>query len=390
MNIHEYQAKNLFAKYGIKILQGSIILQESEIEDVIENFSADKYVVKAQVHSGSRGKGGGIKITDSKKQACDFAKDMYGKFLVTPQTTQQGLPIKRIYIEEGFNISQQYYLSILVDKKSSMIIFIASSSGGVDIEEVAINDPSKIKKLHICPFFGLHNFQIVKFANELGIKSYKSLRSFTKVANAMYKMFLDLDATQIEINPLSLDDQEEFIALDAKMDFDDNALFKHPEIRNLLDTEQYDASEIRASSSGLSYIKMEGDIGCMVNGAGLAMATMDIIKFYGGNPANFLDVGGGADVVKVTEAFRIISADDSVKAILVNIFGGIMKCNIIAEGIITAVKEVGLKIPLIVRLAGTNFELGKKILDSSNIKLQAIDDLSEAAREVVKASKNSQ
>jgi succinyl-CoA synthetase beta subunit len=382
MNIHEYQAKQLLSKYGAPISQGVAILSKEDIDRVINETSYNLYVVKAQIHAGGRGKAGGVKLAKTKEDAKKIAHEMWGINLVTEQTGASGQKVQRLYIESGSDIDSELYLSVILDRKTSRITFVASTEGGVNIEEVAHNTPEKIGTVSVDPAYGLQDFHIRLLSKILKFKGDLA-KQFASLVKAIYKAFVELDAFQIEINPLIITTDQRLVVLDAKMIFDDNALFRHAEVSKLKDEAEEDPLETRAIENGLSYVKMEGNIGCMVNGAGLAMATMDIIKLYGGQPANFLDVGGGATKDRVTEALKIILSDSNVKAILVNIFGGIMKCDIIAEGIISAAKEVGIKIPLIVRLAGTNFELGKKILNDSGLKIISADDLSDAAKKAV-------
>lgn len=382
MNIHEYQAKEILRKYNIPTSMGVVALSKDEIDGVIDSFESDIYVVKAQIHAGGRGKAGGVKVVKDKPSAKSAAHNMWRMQLVTHQTGPEGQNVQRIYIESGCNIKKEYYFSAALDRARSVVAFVASTEGGVDIEEVAHNSPEKIVKVHVDPATGIEPFHGRRIAKSLGFSGTVA-KQMQKIVEATYKAFISTDASQIEINPLVLDTSDNLIALDAKINFDDNALFKHPDILALRDESEEDPLEIRAANSHLSYVKMNGTIGCMVNGAGLAMATMDIIKLYGAEPANFLDVGGGADRERVTEAFKIILSDSNVQAILVNIFGGIMRCDIIAEGIIAAAKEVGIEVPLVVRLAGTNFELGKEILAKSGLKIIAADDLADAARRVV-------
>ncbi len=384
MNIHEYQAKHGLKKYGMPVSNGIIILKLEDIEKTINSFEAPLYVVKAQIHAGGRGKAGGVKICKTKQDAIEAAKKMWGMQLITHQTGPAGQKVSRIYIESGCDIQKEYYFSAVLDRSSSSVTFMASTEGGVDIEEVAAHSPEKIIKFSVDQASGLQAFHSRKLNFAFGFKDDVA-KQMQKIVEAAYNAFIGTDANQIEINPLVLTKDNKLLALDAKMNFDDNALFRQPEIQAMRDESEEEPLEVKAVSLGLSYVKMEGNIGCLVNGAGLAMSTMDIIKLYGGEPANFLDVGGGANKEKVTEAFKIILSDKNVKAILVNIFGGIMRCDIIAEGIIAAAKEVGLSIPLVVRLAGTNFELGKQILDNSGLALISADDLADAAGKVVKS-----
>lgn len=384
MNIHEYQAKEVLRKYGVPTSSGVVALSSEEIDKMFSDFNADLYVVKAQIHAGGRGKAGGVKVLKDKKEALDAAHKMMGMTLVTHQTGPAGQKVRRIYVESGCGIKKEYYFSAVLDRATSSIVLMASTEGGVDIEDVAHKTPEKIIKVPVDPVTGIMPYHGRKIAFALGF-SGDHVKQICKIVDATYKAFVETDASQIEINPLVLTDKDQIIALDAKMNFDDNSLFRQKWIEEMRDEAEEDPLETRAANAELNYVRMEGNIGCMVNGAGLAMATMDIIQLYGAKPANFLDVGGGANKERVTEAFKIIMSDSAVKGILVNIFGGIMKCDIIAEGIIAAAKDVGLNIPLVVRLAGTNFELGKQILANSGLKITAADDLADAAEKIVKA-----
>lgn len=384
MNIHEYQAKQVLNKYGVPTSSGIIALKAEEIDNLLKNFDADLYVVKAQIHAGGRGKAGGVKVVRDKEEARKHAHEMFGKTLVTHQTGPSGQVVRRVYIESGCDIQKEYYFSAVLDRTTSRITFMASTEGGVDIEEVAEKTPEKIIKISVDPATGLQPFHCRALAFGLGFSGDQA-KQMMKIVNSIYDAFIATDASQIEINPLVVTSKGDLLALDAKMNFDENSLFKHPEIEALRDEDEEDPLETRASKNGLSYVRMDGNIGCMVNGAGLAMATMDIIKLYGAEPANFLDVGGGADKKRVTEAFKIILSDKAVKGVLVNIFGGIMRCDVIAEGIVAAAKEVGVTVPLVVRLAGTNFELGKEILANSGLEIIAANDLGDAAEKIVKA-----
>jgi succinyl-CoA synthetase beta subunit len=384
MNIHEYQAKQVLKKYGVPIPDGVVALKSEEIDNLIENFEADTYVVKAQIHAGGRGKAGGVKITPDKNEAKTIAQQLYGKTLVTPQTGPKGQVVKRVFIESGCNILHEYYLGAVVDRTSHKVTFMVSTEGGVNIEEVAAKSPEKIIKISIDPATGLQPFHCRNLAFRLGFLETKA-KQLGRIIESVYNAFMATDASQVEINPLVETTDGNLLALDAKINFDENALFRHPEIALLRDEGEEDPLEVRANKSSLNYVRMEGNIGCMVNGAGLAMATMDIIKLYGAEPANFLDVGGGADKERVMEGFRIILSDKAIKGILVNIFGGIMRCDIIAEGIVAAVREVGIKVPLVIRLAGTNVELGKEILANSGLEIITADDLGDAAQKIVKA-----
>ena len=384
MNIHEYQAKQVLSKYGVPTSHGIVALKAGDIDNLLDNFNADIYVVKAQIHAGGRGKAGGVKVVTNKDEARKIAHNMMGIKLVTHQTGPSGQIVKRVYVESGCNISKEYYFSVVLDRATSKITFMASTEGGVDIEEVALHHPEKIIKISVDPVMGIQPFHCRNIAFRLGFSGDQA-KQMMKIAEATYNAFIGTDASQIEINPLVASTEGNLLALDTKINFDDNGLFRHPDIAMLRDEDEEDPLETRASRADLNYVRMDGNIGCMVNGAGLAMATMDIIKLYGASPANFLDVGGGADKERVTEAFKIIISDKAVKGILVNIFGGIMRCDIIAEGIIAAAKDVQLDVPLVVRLAGTNFELGKKILANSGLKIIAADDLADAAEKIVKA-----
>lgn len=384
MNIHEYQAKEILRKYGVPTSTGVVVTKTESINAAIDELNTKVYVVKAQIHAGGRGKAGGVKVVKSKEEAKKVAHDMFGINLVTHQTGPQGQKVNRLYIESGCDILKEYYFSVVFDRSASCITFIASTEGGVDIEEVAEKTPEKIIKFSVDPATGLQNFHAQGIAYELGFKDYQ-VKQMKEIVKATYKAFIETDAAQIEINPLIVNKEGNLLALDAKFTFDDNGLFKHPEIMALRDQDEEDPLETRAADAGLSYVKMDGSIGCMVNGAGLAMATMDIIKLYGATPANFLDVGGGADRERVKEALKIILSDKEVKGILVNIFGGIMRCDIIAEGIIAAAKDIGIKVPLVVRLAGTNVEKGKEILSNSGLEIIPAHDLADAASKIVEA-----
>jgi succinyl-CoA synthetase beta subunit len=384
MNIHEYQAKSLLRSYGIPVPQGEVALTSKEAKEIAETLSAP-WVIKAQIHAGGRGKGGGVKIAKSLDEVGALSSQILGMTLVTPQT---GKLVKKVYVEEGCAIAHEFYFSLLLDRASSRLIFLASTEGGIDIEEVAKTHPEKIIKVTIDPAIGFQSFHGRLLAYGLGFKG-DLIKAVTELARGLYKAFLALDATLLEINPLVLTKDNKLLALDIKMSFDDNALYRHPDISMLRDLDEEDPMEHQASQQGLSYIKLDGTIGCMVNGAGLAMATMDIIKLYGGAPANFLDVGGGAPRERVTEAFKIILSDSNVKGIFVNIFGGIMRCDIIAEGIIAAVKETNLHVPLVVRLEGTNADLGREIFKNSGLPISALDNFSEAAQRIVQAVKES-
>jgi succinyl-CoA synthetase beta subunit len=386
MNIHEYQAKQVLAKYHVPVPRGQVAYTPAEAVAAAQGLGGKLWVVKAQIHAGGRGKGGGVKLARTLTEVEELSKAMLGMTLVTHQTGPEGKLVKRVYIEEGTEIAKELYVSLLVDRASSRVTFVASTEGGMDIEEVAANHPEKIVKLAVDPAAGMHPFHARKLAFALNIP--KELHGqFEQFVEALYKAFDDTDASQLEINPLVITKDGKLLTLDAKFNFDENALFRHPDIHELRDPDEEDPLEQKAAKFGLSYVKMDGNIGCMVNGAGLAMATMDIIQLYGGTPANFLDVGGGANREKVTEAFKLILSDSNVEGILVNIFGGIMRCDVIAEGIITAAREVNLHVPLVVRLEGTNVELGKKMLASSGLAITPADNLADAAEKIVSAVK---
>jgi succinyl-CoA synthetase beta subunit len=386
MNIHEYQAKQLLAKYGVAVPHGRPVYTAPEAEAAAKELGGPVWVVKAQIHAGGRGKGGGVKVVKSIEDVRETARQMLGMTLVTHQTGPQGKEVKRVYIEEGCDIKREMYMSMLIDRATSMITIMASTEGGMDIEEVAAKTPEKIIKVAVDPATGILPFHGRKIAFALGLEG-KQVGSCVKFVLGMYKAFVELDASLMEINPLVVTGAGDVIALDAKMNFDDNALFRHKDIEELRDESEEDPAELEAARHDLNYIKLDGQIGCMVNGAGLAMATMDIIKLYGGDPANFLDVGGGATKDRVTEAFKIILRDPNVEGILVNIFGGIMRCDIIAEGVVSAAREVQINVPLVVRLEGTNVELGKKILAESGLPIISANDLGDGAEKIVKAVK---
>ena len=384
MNIHEYQAKGLLAKYGVAVPRGGVAYTVEQAESTAKDLGGSVWVVKAQIHAGGRGKGGGVKLVKSIAEVRQAADQILGMTLITPQTGPAGKLVKRIYIEEGCDIARELYLGMLVDRGAGCITVMASTEGGMEIEEVAEHSPEKIIKIAIDPAIGLQPFHARQVAFGLGLEG-KQVSAAVKLLLGVYRGFLDTDAGMIEINPLVVTVDGAVMALDAKMNFDDNALFRHKEIAEMRDESEEDASELEASRHELNYIKLDGTIGCMVNGAGLAMATMDIINLYGGEPANFLDVGGGADKERVTTAFKIILSDDNVEGILVNIFGGIMRCDVIAEGVVAAVREVNLDVPLVVRLEGTNVELGKKIMAESGLAILSAENLADAAEKVVKA-----
>ncbi len=386
MNIHEYQAKTVLAKYGVAVPRGGVAYTPAEAEAVAQSLGGKLWVVKAQIHAGGRGKAGGVKLARSLDEVKEHAKNMIGMTLVTHQTGPEGREVKRVYIEEGSNIDKELYLSAVVDRATSRILFMGSSEGGVDIEEVAEHHPDKIIRVAIDPVLNMQDFYVRKLAFGLGIP--KELHGeFSRFVYALYDAFVKTDASQLEINPLVITKEGKLLALDAKFNFDENSLFRQPEVAEMRDPDEEEPLEQKAAKFGLSYVKMDGNIGCMVNGAGLAMATMDIIKLSGGEPANFLDVGGGASKEKVTEAFKLIMSDPNVEGILVNIFGGIMRCDIIAEGIIAAAREISLSVPLVVRLEGTNVELGKKMMASSGLAITPADNLEDAAVKIVGAVK---
>ena len=395
MNIHEYQAKQLLARYGVAVPRGGVAYTRPEAEAVAKDLGGPVWVVKSQIHAGGRGAGrfadnpdgkGGVRVVKSVDEVKDSVNEMLGHTLVTKQTGEKGKEVKRLYIEEGCDIARELYLSLLVDRGSSRVIIMASTEGGMEIEEVAEATPEKILKVMIDPATGMLPFHARKLAFGLGLEG-KQVGAAVKFMLALYKAFMDLDASMMEINPLVVTGDDAIIALDAKMNFDDNALFRHKDLEELRDEDEEDPAELEAARHELNYIKLDGNIGCMVNGAGLAMSTMDIIKLYGGDPANFLDVGGGATKERVTTAFKLILSDPNVEGILVNIFGGIMRCDVIAEGVVAAAREVSLNVPLVVRLEGTNVELGKNILAESGLPIVSADDLADAAEKIVKAVK---
>jgi len=387
MNIHEYQAKEILRKFGVPVPEGGVAFTPEEAYNIALKLNTNVYVVKAQIHAGGRGKAGGVKICKSPQEVKDAAKELIGKKLVTHQTGPDGKEVLKVYVEVGCEIKKELYLGVVVDRGSGKITVMASTEGGMEIEEVAAKTPEKILKEQINPSIGIMPFQARKIAYGLGLKD-KEAQAMTKFITALVKCFEACDCSLAEINPLAILKNGEVLALDAKMNFDDNALFRHKDIEALRDFTEEDPREVEASKYDLSYIGLNGNIGCMVNGAGLAMATMDIIKLHGGEPANFLDVGGGASTEKVTEAFKIILTDKNVKAVLVNIFGGIMKCDVIAQGIIEAANTVSINVPVVVRLEGTNVELGKKMLTQSGLNLISADSMSDAAEKVVKAAKS--
>ena len=382
MNIHEYQAKHLFEQYGIAVPGGKLASTADQAEQCAKTIGGNAWVVKAQVHAGARGKAGGIQVAENISQVSEIARSMLGNNLTTTQTGAEGLPINSVLVEKTVPIKREIYLSLVVERVSEQLVFIASDAGGMDIEAVAENNPEKILSVDVNPVSGLQSYQCRKLAYALSMRG-EQVRELEKIMRGMYRLFNDKDASQIEINPLVETETDAIIALDAKINFDDNALVGHSDILAMRDTTQEDNKENKAQDFGLSYITLNGNIGCMVNGAGLAMATMDLVKLKGGEPANFLDVGGEATAARVAEAFKLILSDHKVKSILVNIFGGIVQCNMIAEGIIEAVKEVKVTIPIIVRLEGTNAELGRRLLTDSGLEIIAADDLEAAAEKAV-------
>ena len=386
MNIHEYQAKQILKKYGAAVPEGVSSHSVEELLEKAKSLKTEKFVLKAQIHAGGRGKAGGVKIVNTIDELSSAANEMLGKKLVTHQTGPQGREVKRLYVESSSKISKEFYLSCLVDRASSKIAFISSDQGGMDIEEVAKNNPKKIVKTKVNLEDKISDQDCEKIVEIFNLDLDAKKQSINLI-KSIYKMFIDTDANLVEINPLILTKENKIICLDAKMSFDDNALFRHPEILDLRDLNEEDPAEVEASKHNLAYIKLDGNIGCMVNGAGLAMATMDIIKIYGKQPANFLDVGGGASKEKVSAALKIILSDKNVKGILINIFGGIMRCDVLAQGVVDATKEIKINLPLVVRLAGTNFIEGKKILDNSGLKIISAENLDDAAKKIVGAIK---
>ena len=387
MNIHEHQAKEILKEFEAPVSNGVVIYSKDEIEDKISLLKGEQYVLKAQIHAGGRGKAGGVKLVKSVSNLISEAKKMMGKILITHQTGPEGKEVKRLYIEEASDISKEFYLSCLIDRESSKIAFISSTEGGMDIEKVAEETPNKIITTKID--FKSEGPSKEEIENIISIFNFDALQKnvATKLVKSLYKILIEKDSSLIEINPLIITKDNKIVCLDAKMNFDDNAIFRRPEILKLRDLNEEESTEIEASKHDLAYIKLNGTIGCMVNGAGLAMATMDIIKLYGQEPANFLDVGGGASKEKVTAAFKLILADKNVKGILINIFGGIMRCDVLASGVVDAAKQVNLSVPLVVRLAGTNYKEGKEILEKSNLKILSAADLNDAAKKIVEAVK---
>jgi len=386
MNIHEHQAKELLSEYGAPVPKGVVVFNVQEIREKIKKLNSKNFVIKAQIHAGGRGKSGGIKVVKTIDELVSESEKMLGKVLVTHQTGPSGKTVKRLYIEEICNISQEFYLSCLVDRNSSKIAFISSIEGGVDIENVAKNEPKKITTVKTDLVKSISQNNLEKIVKPFNLSEKLKKKAFILI-QSIYKFLIDKDASLVEINPLIITKEENILCLDAKINFDDNALYRHPEIVALKDLNEEDSIETEANKNGLSYIKLDGQIGCMVNGAGLAMATMDIIKLYGSSPANFLDVGGGASKEKVSAALKIIISDKNVKGILINIFGGIMRCDVLAQGVVDAIKQTNLSIPLVVRLAGTNVEQGKDILNKSKLKIISANNLSEAAKKVIEVTK---
>ena len=386
MNIHEHQAKDLLRKYGAPVSNGVVFFNKDEIKSKISLLKSKEFVIKAQIHAGGRGKAGGVKLIKNISELSNQISDMFGKKLVTPQTGTAGKVVNRVYVEEASDIESELYLSCLIDRSSSMLAFISSVAGGMDIEKVAEENPQKIYTTKVDLKNEISKNDALKILEPFNLDNSQFLQG-KKILDAIYQLFLKKDASLIEINPLIITKQKELICLDAKINFDDNSIFRQPDILKLRDLSEEDPTEIEASKNDIAYIKLDGSIGCMVNGAGLAMATMDIIKLYGAEPANFLDVGGGASKEKVASAFKLILSDKNVKGILINIFGGIMRCDVLAQGVVEAAKETKLNVPLVVRLAGTNFQEGKNILDQSNLKILSASDLNDAAKKITEAVK---
>ncbi len=389
MNIHEYQAKQVFKSYKMPVLDGVMVTSVDEVPAALKKLDTKIWVVKAQIHAGGRGKAGGVKLAKTEEEVAPLVKELLGKTLVTHQTGPEGKEVQRVYIESGCNIKSEYYIACVVDRATSSVSFMGSSEGGMDIEEVAEKTPEKIVTTQVDPGTGLTAFQARDLAFDMGFEGKVAIKA-SSVFMKLYQMFVEKDAEMVEVNPLVETAEGDVMILDGKVSFDSNALYRHPDMMELRDITEEDPAEVEAQKYDLAFIKLDGNIGCLVNGAGLAMSTMDIIKLHGENPANFLDVGGGANKEKVTEAFKIILKDPAVKAILVNIFGGIMKCDVIAEGVIAASKEVGLEVPLVVRLAGTNVEKGKEILANSGLNIIPATNLQDAALKVVEAVKGAQ
>lgn len=385
MNLHEYQSKQIFSRYGITVPTGKLVENESDTDKTLNALGNDRVVVKAQVHAGGRGKVGGVVLVDSHDKAKTEVARLLGSRIVTKQTGKQGLPVRKLLLESPTAIAREIYLSVLVDRDSRRVLFMASSAGGMNIEEVAEQTPEKIFTVTVDPAAGIQGYQCRKLAFSLELEA-QQIREFQKIMFALYRIFLDTDASLIEINPLVVTEEGALVALDAKINLDDNALYRHADLQEMRDISQEDEREAKAAEHDLNYITLDGNIGCMVNGAGLAMATMDLVKLHGGQPANFLDVGGGTTAERVAEAFKLILSDEQVKAVLVNIFGGIVRCDLIAEGIINAVKEVGITVPVVVRLEGTNAEQGLEMLNQSGLSLITATGLTEAANKVVEAA----
>lgn len=383
MNLHEYQAKKLFAKYGIPVPKGEVVRSPEEAVDAASRIGNDRWVVKAQVHAGGRGKAGGVRLVTGKEELKKAVKDLIGTQLVTYQTGPEGQPIHQVLIEELSNIDKELYIGVVIDRSSRRVVFMASTEGGVEIEKVAEETPDKILYLAIDPLVGIMPYQCRQLGFSLKLKP-EQIKQLTNLLTGLYKLFIECDLSLVEVNPLIISKEGNLIALDGKVNADDNALYRQPELRDMRDTSQEDERETKAQQWELNYIALDGDIGCMVNGAGLAMATMDLIKLNGGEPANFLDVGGGATKERVTEAFKIILSDKKVKGVLVNIFGGIVRCDLIADGIISAVAEVGIEVPVVVRLEGNNAELGAKKLEESGLNIIAAKSFTDAAQKIVK------
>lgn len=384
MNIHEYQGKQIFRQYGVPVPEGRPAFTVDEAVAAAEELGGNIWVVKAQIHAGGRGKGGGVKLARSIEEVRTIASEILGMTLITHQTGPKGKLVQRLYVESGVDIEREMYLGMVIDRSEDAIVFMASTEGGVEIEKVAEETPELIHKVYINPTTGFSDFQGRQIAFALGLEG-KSVFRAVKFMRNLYNAFIDKDASLVEINPLVVTKSGDLIALDSKMNFDDNALYKHPDILAFRDVSEEDEAELEAKENDLSYVNLDGNIGCMVNGAGLAMATMDIIKHYGAEPANFLDVGGGADAARVTQAFKLIMRDPNVKGIFINIFGGIMKCDDISRGVIEAVEQIGLKVPLVVRLEGTNVELGKKILNESSLAIISADSMADGAQKIIKA-----
>ena len=388
MNVHEYQAKKLLSDSGVRVPGGQVVFDAEEVSGVLDGLRSAKYVVKAQIHAGGRGKGGGIKVVDSAEDATQAAGEIIGMNLVTHQTGPEGKTVGSVLIEEASDIEKEFYLGMVIDRSREKVVVMGSPEGGVEIEEVAAHSPEKIIREHVDVSLGIQPYQCRKIAYFMGLGG-QSVRQAVSLISSLYRVFIEKDCSLAEINPLVLTSDGTIVALDAKINFDDNALFRHRDIAGLRDRGEEDPLELEASDVGISFVKLDGNIGCLVNGAGLAMATMDIIKHHGGEPANFLDVGGGATTEQVTKAFKMILSDESVRAVFVNIFGGIMKCDTIADGIVVAAGEVGINVPLVVRLEGTNVEAGREILSNSGLDIQTGVDMKEAASKVVAAAETS-